>query len=93
MFALDARQVTKHEGLTTDFKSDDPATDPTIVEEARRLSSEIEQTSQATEHSPAAVDEMEGAFGERVKYIATLEAHLIWRNQNWNRHCRTSKAV
>ena len=29
-----------------DFKSDDPATDPAIVEEARRLSAEIEQTSQ-----------------------------------------------
>ena len=37
-----------------DFKSDDPATDPAIAEEARRLSAEIEQTSQPTEHSPAA---------------------------------------
>jgi hypothetical protein len=72
MFALDARQVTKHEGLTTDFKSDDPATDPTIVEEAPRLSSEIEQTSQATEHSPAAANELEAEFDARVKHIATF---------------------
>ena len=46
-----------------DFKSDDPATDPAIVEEARRLSAEIEQTSQPTEQSPAAADELEVEFG------------------------------
>jgi Sulfotransferase family len=55
-----------------DFKSDDPATDPAIVEEARRLSAEIEQTSQPTEHSPAAAEELEAEFGARVKYIATF---------------------
>ena len=55
-----------------DFKSDDPATDPAIVEEARRLSAEIEQTSQPTEHSPAAADELEAEFDARVKYIATF---------------------
>ena len=51
-----------------DFKSDDPATDPLIVEEARRLSAEIEQTSQPTAHSPAAADELEAEFGARVKH-------------------------
>jgi hypothetical protein len=55
-----------------DFKSDDPATDAAIVEAARRLSAEIEQTSQPTEHSPAAADELEAEFGARVKYIATF---------------------
>ena len=54
-----------------DFKSDDPATDPAIAEEARRLSAEIEQTSQPTEHSPAAADELEAEFGARVKHIST----------------------
>ena len=54
-----------------DFRSDDPATDPAIVEEARRLSAEIEQTSQATEHSPVAADELEAEFGARVKHVAT----------------------
>jgi Sulfotransferase family len=54
-----------------DFKSDDPATDPAIVEEARRLSAEIEQTSQPTEHSSAAADELEAEFGARVKYAPT----------------------
>ena len=51
-----------------DFKSDDPATDPAIVEEAQQLSAEIEQTSQATEHSSAAAEELEAEFDARVKY-------------------------
>jgi hypothetical protein len=51
-----------------DFKSDDPATDPAIVEEARRLSAEIEQISQPTEHSSAAADELEAEFDARVKH-------------------------
>jgi hypothetical protein len=53
-----------------DFKSEDPATDPAIVEEARRLSAEIEQTSRLTEPSPAAADELEAEFATRVKHIA-----------------------
>jgi Sulfotransferase family len=56
-----------------DFKSDDPATDPEVVEEARRLYAELQQTPQPSDASSAAADEMEGAFGERVKYIATLD--------------------
>ena len=51
-----------------DFKSDDPATDPAIVEEARRLSAGIEQTSQPTERSPAAAEELEAEFDARVKH-------------------------
>ena len=52
----------KHINVPPDFKSDDPATDPVIVEEARRLSADIEQTSPPTEHSPAAADEMEAEY-------------------------------
>jgi len=55
-----------------DFKSDDPATDPAIVEEARRLSSEIEQASQPNAHSSEAADELEAEFDARVKHIATF---------------------
>ena len=54
-----------------DFKSDDPATDPLIVEEARRLSVKIEETPQSTAKSPVAVDELAAEFGVRVKHIAT----------------------
>ena len=56
-----------------DFKSDDPATDPAIVEEARRLSAGIEQTSQPTEHSPAAADELEADFDARAKHILAIQ--------------------
>jgi hypothetical protein len=55
-----------------DFQSDDPAIDPAIVEEARRLSTEIEKSPQATEHSLAAADELEAEFGTRVKHMATV---------------------
>jgi hypothetical protein len=55
------------------FKSDDPATDPAIVEEARRLSTEIEQTSQPSEDSPAAADELGAEFAARVKHIARVQ--------------------
>ncbi|MFZ0917320.1 MAG: sulfotransferase [Candidatus Udaeobacter sp.] len=55
-----------------DFKSDDSATDPAIAEEARRLSSEIEETPQPTEHSRTAADELEADFAARVKHAATL---------------------
>jgi hypothetical protein len=51
-----------------DFRSDNSAIDPAIVEEARRLSAEVEQTSPPTQHSPAAADELEAEFGARVKH-------------------------
>jgi hypothetical protein len=54
-----------------DFKSDDPATDPLIVEEARRLSVKIEETPQSTGQSPVAADQLAAEFGVRVKHIAT----------------------
>ena len=56
-----------------DFKSEDPATDPAIVEEARRLSAEIEQTSRPTEPSPAAADDLEAEFGTRIKHLARVQ--------------------
>jgi len=54
-----------------DFKSDDSTTDPAIVEQARRLSAEIEETPQPIEPSPVAADELQAEFGARVKHIAT----------------------
>ena len=59
--------------LPTDFKSGDPATDPEVVEAARQLSAEIEETPQASEHSPSAADELEAEFRERVRYVANLD--------------------
>jgi hypothetical protein len=42
-----------------------------MMKEARRLSAEIEQTSQPEKHSPPAAAELEAEFGARVKQ-ATL---------------------
>jgi hypothetical protein len=58
-----------------DFKSDDPATDPAVVEEATRLSRHLEEHSQPAEASRAAADEMDAAFAKRVQYMATLDDH------------------
>jgi Sulfotransferase family len=55
-----------------DFRSDDPATDLAIAEEARRLSSEIEQACQPGAPSSEGKDELEAEFDARVKHIATL---------------------
>ena len=57
-----------------DFKSDDPATDPAIVEEAMRLSRDLQHGSQPAETSAAATADMEAAFDERVQYMATLDS-------------------
>ena len=57
-----------------DFKSDDPATDPAIVEEAMTLSRDLQHGSQPVEPLAAAMSEMEAAFDERVQYMAALES-------------------
>ena len=57
-----------------DFKSDDPATDPAIVEEAMTLSRDLQHGSQPVEPSAAAISEMEAAFDERVQYMAALDS-------------------
>jgi hypothetical protein len=57
-----------------DFKADDPATDPAVVEEATQLSRDLEGTAQPSDASRAAADELEAAFAERTGYMATLES-------------------
>ncbi len=69
-----------------DFKSDDPATDPAIVEKARRLSAEIEQTEQAIEASSATADELEAAFHESFLKIQTIEQELKQRIAKQHQH-------
>ncbi len=51
------------------FKSDDAATNPAIVDEALRLSAKIEETPQPGEQSPATADELEAEFWARVKHL------------------------
>jgi hypothetical protein len=59
--------------VADDFKTDDPATDPAIVEEATQLSRDLEGTAQPANASQPAADEMEAAFAQRTQYMATLE--------------------
>jgi hypothetical protein len=56
-----------------DFVADDPATDPALVEQATRLSAELETTPQSTEPSPAAADTLESEFQQRTQYVAALD--------------------
>lgn len=59
--------------VPADFRSEDPATAALVVEQATRLSRDLEQTVQPVEASPAALAEMEAAFAERVQHMGTLE--------------------
>ncbi|HET6888136.1 MAG TPA: sulfotransferase [Candidatus Udaeobacter sp.] len=56
-----------------DFKSDNPPTNPAIIEEACQLSNNIEKSPQPSASSSGAVAEMEAAFEKRAQYIATLD--------------------
>jgi len=57
-----------------DFKAEDSATDPAVVEDATRLSRYLGATAQPTKASRAAADEMEAGFAQRTQYMATLES-------------------
>jgi hypothetical protein len=59
--------------VPADFQSDEPATDPALVEETIRLSRTIEETAQPKESSTAALKEIEDAFGKRIQYVASLD--------------------
>ncbi len=60
--------------VPADFKIGDPETDAAVVEQATRLCSEVEKTSQSPEASPAAAVEIETAFEKRVQYVATVDS-------------------
>src|SRR4030095_1766205 len=62
--------------VSADFKSDDPATDRAIVDEARQLSAEMQQSAQPTEPSATAADEMEVAFKRLCLRGKTVEQEL-----------------
>ncbi len=62
--------------VPADFKSEDPATDPAIVEAARRLYAEIQQTPQPAEGSPAVADQLEAAFQEPYLRATRLQQEL-----------------
>src|SRR6266436_3719668 len=59
--------------VPTDFETDDFATNPMVVGEGLQLSDEVERTAQPADASSAAANEMEAAFRERVRYMATID--------------------
>src|SRR5207245_8259220 len=60
--------------VPVDFNPTDPATDPTIVERARKLSDELQKTSQQRQASASVAKKLEAEFNQRVQYFANLEA-------------------
>ena len=62
--------------VPVDFKAEDPATDRKVVEAARRLYAEIQQTPQPVEASPAMADQLEAAFQEPYLKAARLQQEL-----------------
>jgi hypothetical protein len=60
--------------VPADFKVGDAAADLEIVEEATRLSRDLEGIAQPAEASRAAADEMEAWFTQRTQYVATLDS-------------------
>ena len=59
--------------VPADFKADDPATDPSVIEKATRLCVNVSETPQADRPSREAADEMETAFRERVDNTAGMD--------------------
>ena len=57
-----------------DFEIDNSRTDPALLERTAQLCTEIEETPQPIEVSPAASDEIEASFNEHVKYVASLNS-------------------
>jgi hypothetical protein len=59
--------------VPADFKADDPATDPTVIEKATRLCAEANAVPQPDRSSREAAEEMEAAFRERVDRSAGVD--------------------
>ena len=59
--------------VPADFKADDPATDPSVIEKATRLCVNVSETPQADRPSRETADEMEAAFRERVDNTAGMD--------------------
>jgi hypothetical protein len=79
-----------------DFKIGDPETDPSLVERAMRLSTEVEKTPQPPEASPAASDEMEAAFNERISEYCNAQqviAALQKRAERLAKEIKGKKAI
>jgi hypothetical protein len=59
--------------VPTDSETADTAASTVVVDEAIQLSAEVERTFPPAEASSTATEEMEAAFRERVRYVATMD--------------------
>ena len=58
--------------VPADFQIDDRGTDPSLVKQALQLCREVEESAQPREASAVAIEEIESAFDERVRFAANL---------------------
>ena len=58
--------------VPADFQIDDRGTDPSLVKQALQLCREVEESPQPREASAVAIEEIESAFDERVRFAANL---------------------
>lgn len=82
--------------VPADFQIGDSATDLTVVERATELWAELDKTPQPSEASPAAAEEIEAAFAERVQYVANMEqliAALYARAERLAKEVKGKKAI
>jgi hypothetical protein len=68
------RQRINSSDVPSDFRSEDPKTAAVVIEQATRLSQDLERSLQPAEPSSAAVAEMEATFAERVQHMGSLES-------------------
>jgi hypothetical protein len=80
------RERINSSNVPADFKSDDPATDRAIVDEARQLSADMQQSAQPTEPSAAAADEMETAFQQLSLRAGTVGQELPGQIERQEQH-------
>jgi hypothetical protein len=59
-----------------DFVAEDPATHPSVVQDATNLYAKLQEMPQSAEASSADTDEIEAAFTERVQHMATVDKQL-----------------
>jgi hypothetical protein len=59
-----------------DFVAEDPATDPSVVQDAINLYARLQEMAQSAEASSAVADEIEAAFTEQVEHMATVDKQL-----------------
>jgi hypothetical protein len=67
--------------IPADFELGDSKTPSDLVEQATKLCREVMETPQPPAASPAAVEEIEAQFNERVLYVSTLDSEYLRAQQ------------